>query len=142
MPESIVAQSKALKPMTVAEHRAKWLEVFSEDTQLRGRAAMWRQLASQLPKGLLGSPSAADRATARRNRPEFRQTPPGPWFPGANHLGRRYLPMRHIEDLPLPPLQALRFPAPTGAQTPSPRASAMAPSTRGPLLQTDQGGRR
>ncbi len=81
---SIAAQVAALQTMTVEQLRARWKEVFGEETGQRHRQHLIKRLARQLQDDRPGL-TAEDEAKVDRYRAMLRQMPPEKWFPGARH---------------------------------------------------------
>ena len=85
---SIAAQVAALQTMTVEQLRARWKEVFGEETRQRHRQHLIKRLARQLQDN---GPrlTAEEEAKVDRYRAMLRQMPPEKWFPGKQRRPRK-----------------------------------------------------
>jgi len=81
---SIAARIKALQPMSVAELRELWQEVFGEPTRQRHRGYLWKRLSWEIQRQHYGAELSPE-AQARLDKlqEEFRASPPEAWFKGA-----------------------------------------------------------
>ncbi len=89
MPDTVTAQILALQKMTVRELKAKWRELYGEDSRSCNRQYLWRRLAWRVQELAYGGLS--ERAKARieeLNRDDdLRMLPPRGWCPPTNDNG-------------------------------------------------------
>ncbi len=89
MPDTVTAQILALQKMTVRELKAKWRELYGEDSRSCNRQYLWRRLAWRVQELAYGGLS--ERAKARieelNSDDDLRMLPPRGWQPPANGNG-------------------------------------------------------
>ena len=111
---SVTAQILALQKMTVRELKAKWRELYDEDSRSRNRAYLWRRLAWRVQELAYGGLSERAKARiAELNRDDdLRMLPPRRWQPPCNGNGNQPEPQARPQ-----PLRDPRLPRPGSTLT-------------------------
>ena len=111
---SVTAQIQVLQRMTVGELKAKWRELYGEDSRSNNRVYLWRRLAWRVQELAYGGLS--ERAKARieeLNRDgDLRMIPPHNWQPPTNGNGDQPNPQNQQR-----PLRDPRLPRPGATLT-------------------------
>ena len=109
MQSSVTSQINALRRMTVRELKAKWRELYGQDSRSNNRVFLWRRLAwriQELHHGGL-SQRAKDRIAELNQDDDLRMLPPRKWQPPINSNGDHLEPQATRQ-----PLRDPRLPRP------------------------------
>ena len=82
MAECIAAKIKALQGMTAGQLRAKWREIFGEETKQQHRVYLWKKLAWKIQEQHYGGLSPETKARIEELQQEFENSPPHTWLNG------------------------------------------------------------
>ncbi len=81
MQSAVTTEILRLQSMTIGELRARWLEVFGQETKQRHRAYLIRRLCWKLQEDRFGKLTPEQEARVAEYRREIEALPPEQWFP-------------------------------------------------------------